>query len=218
MYYSGDYSGSVALGVRTCSESCAAVGYLTCGVEMRACYVNHHIVSRGRDAASTARRMRGDATSSSSRLRSVPSRTIYRVRYISLGRERALLLLHTSVYYMCVHIRARRPEAALRAPRLDIRSARLFENEWRSERSSKRSDGRCIILVSYLTSIAELPQVAITTSAIFFLGELSAIKRSVDLLRTSPRAQRDVLIVRLDRYDSSLYAGPASINPLVGIN
>jgi len=72
---------------------------------MRACYVNHHIVSRGRDVASAARRMRGDATSSSSpRLRSVPSRTIYRVRYISLGRERALLLLHTSgLLYVRTH-------------------------------------------------------------------------------------------------------------------
>lgn len=122
------------------------------------------------------------------------------------------------VYYMCVRIRTCAPPGGC-APSSSFRyPLREIIRERRSERSSKRPDGRCIILVSYLTSIAGLPQVAITTSAIFLPGELSAIKRSVDLLRTSPRAQRDVLIVRLDRYDSSLCAGLASINPLVGIN
>jgi len=67
----------------------------------------------------------------------------------------------------CVSVRA--PEAALRASRLDIRSARLFERATKL-RSSKRPDGRSAVVVPYLASIGGLPQVAITTSVIF-LGE-----------------------------------------------
>lgn len=127
--------------------------------------------------------MRGGAASAP-RLRGVPSSTIYRVRYISLVREH----FYTSGYYMYMYIHPvrARPQATLRAPRLDIRSVRLFERTTKPTLvETYRSDGRCIILVSYLASIVGLPQVAITTSAIFLPGELSAIKRSIDLLRAA---------------------------------
>lgn len=118
--------------------------------------------------------------------------------------------------YVCIYVRmCARRLAASSSFRYPLRPREIIRaNDAKRCRSSKRPDGRCIILVSYLASIAGLPQVAITTSAIFFPGELSAIKRSVDLLHAAlHRAQRDVLIVRLDRYGlRPCAAGPPSIN------
>lgn len=118
--------------------------------EMRACYVNHHIVSRGRDAAAAGRAAgeyvaAGATSSSSPRLRRCTIKDdISRPIYIT--RERKSTSTSTHVWFIIrayISVCARRPEAALRAPRLDIRSAeRLFENERRSERSSKRPDRR----------------------------------------------------------------------------
>lgn len=87
---------------------------------------------------------------------------------------------------MYVHMCARRLAASF-SFRYPLRPREIIrENDAERCCSSKRPDGRCIILVSYLASIVGLPQVAITTSAIFFPGELSAIKRPVDLLRAAP--------------------------------
>lgn len=100
-------------------------------------------------------------------LRDVPSKTIYRARYISLRFS-----LHVDLLYVRVCIS---PEAAPRAPRLDIRSARLFVRTTLVE--TVPTDGAYYIgTLCIWRRSCELPQVAITTSAIFSPGEPSAIK------------------------------------------
>lgn len=189
---------------------------------MRACYVNHHIVSRGRDAASAApasawrRNEQQFAPASRCTIKDDISRPIY------ITRERKSTSTSTHVgFIICAYISvcARRPEAALRAPRLDIRSARLFErtNGGANAHRNVPMDGALYWYPIWRRSPGFRRQ-RLPPRPFSFPENYRPIKRSVDLLRTTPRAQRDVLIVRLDRYDSSLYTGPTSISPLVGIN
>ena len=169
--------------------------------------------------ASAARRVRDGATSSSPRLRGVPSRTIYRVRYISLERERALPLLHTSgLLYVRTHPYVRTARRLRSELLVQISAPRDYSrmNDGANARRNIPIDGTLYWYPICRRSPGFRRQ-RLPPRPFSFLGKLSAIKQSIDLLRTSPRAQRDVLIVQLDRYDSSLYAGLVSINLLVGI-
>lgn len=113
---------------------------------MRACYVNHHIVSRGRALrlATAAQSVRvgeqrvASATASRCTIKDDISRPIYITREKERG-ERALHF-YTPGYYTYVYVCA--PEGWLRAPRLDIRPREIIRANDAAALSSKRPDGR----------------------------------------------------------------------------